>query len=445
MSCPVCGEICSCSGSRTARDGRLPPRFRISSEAHVEVSAETLSEGSTGVLVAPEPAEAARPRFVIGDGSSYGSFDRYSQGSAEAFTGAEANTISSEHGASPAAEADGRRRGFESILCNESTAPESTTLEDESDWRQEVTARVNKYHSRRKRREPRYPSLRLKFDPPEYSWASPPSVEPVALGSTAPQAMAAAAAPAQPVPAAQASPIQVAEGPPAESNIIEFPRLFVPEPPPPDQLAEPVFDKPRILEVPEAVPTQVPLGGILLENEEEPAPVRLEVPLPVAPIPMRLLAAATDMAVVLASMAGFLAIVSHFSKLVAPGREFLLMWVVLPCSLWIFYQYAFLVYAGTTPGLRVSRLRLARFDGSAPGRGQRRSRALAMVLSAASLGLGFLWSLLDEDTLCWHDRITHTYFTVNSDHTTGLLLRAFGPDSRLHRLLQDRIPHPPVS
>jgi uncharacterized RDD family membrane protein YckC len=449
MSCPVCGEVCHCSGAQPTRDRRLPPRFQISSEAHAEVSAEPLS--GTGVLIANEAVSAAetRPRFIIGGGNSYGSFEHLPRSAAHGGDSAPCQQVAVPCGddcdaVASAEAASGHARGFESIACDERTAPEcgAGSFGDDTDWRQEVAARVNKYNSRRKRREPRYPSLRLKFDPPEYSWAAPPSAEPVALGSTAAMhAPKVTVAAPPPVPAVA---VQVEQAP-AESNIIEFPLLFVPETAPPDQLAEPVFDKPRILEVPEAVPTQAPLGGILLENEEEPAPAKLDVPLPVAPIPMRMLAAAADMVIVLAGMAGFLAIVSHFSKAAAPGREFLLMWVALPCSLWIVYQYAFLVHAGSTPGLRLARLRLARFDGSAPGRAQRRSRALAMVLSAASMGLGFLWSLLDEDTLCWHDRITHTYFTVNPGHTTGFLLRTFGPDSRLHHLLQDRIPHPPVS
>jgi hypothetical protein len=25
------------------------------------------------------------------------------------------------------------------------------------------------------------------------------------------------------------------------------------------------------------------------------------------------------------------------------------------------------------------------------------------------LGMGYLWCVLDEDALCWHDRVTHTY------------------------------------
>jgi hypothetical protein len=34
---------------------------------------------------------------------------------------------------------------------------------------------------------------------------------------------------------------------------------------------------------------------------------------------------------------------------------------------------------------------------------------LAACLSAVSAGMGYAWVFLDEDALCWHDRITHTY------------------------------------
>ncbi|HXC42242.1 MAG TPA: RDD family protein, partial [Candidatus Dormibacteraeota bacterium] len=76
---------------------------------------------------------------------------------------------------------------------------------------------------------------------------------------------------------------------------------------------------------------------------------------------------------------------------------------------WAAYQYLLLVYSGATPGLRLARLQLARFDGSPAGRRLRRWRVLASFLSAASLGMGYAWVFLDEDSLCWHDRITHTY------------------------------------
>ena len=73
------------------------------------------------------------------------------------------------------------------------------------------------------------------------------------------------------------------------------------------------------------------------------------------------------------------------------------------------YQYLFLVYAGTTPGMQLAHLQLITFEGEPARRQVRRGRSVAMLLSLLSLGLGLIWALLDEDTLCWHDRITRTY------------------------------------
>lgn len=81
---------------------------------------------------------------------------------------------------------------------------------------------------------------------------------------------------------------------------------------------------------------------------------------------------------------------------------------VVALLLWGAYLYLFVVYTGSTPGLRVARLRLAGFDGSAVDRRLRRWRALASFLSAFSAGLGYVWCLLDQNELCWHDRISRT-------------------------------------
>jgi uncharacterized RDD family membrane protein YckC len=78
-------------------------------------------------------------------------------------------------------------------------------------------------------------------------------------------------------------------------------------------------------------------------------------------------------------------------------------------TLWAAFQYLFLTYSGATPGIRLARLQLSRFDGSAVPRSTRRWRVVAFILSGVSLGLGFAWCLLDEDGLCWHDRITRTH------------------------------------
>jgi uncharacterized RDD family membrane protein YckC len=88
--------------------------------------------------------------------------------------------------------------------------------------------------------------------------------------------------------------------------------------------------------------------------------------------------------------------------------------------LWPAYEYAFLVFSETTPGLRLAKLEVQRFDGTPAPRNLRRWRVLASLLSAVSLGLGYAWCFLDEDQLSWHDRITRTHLApVNSSNTSG--------------------------
>jgi uncharacterized RDD family membrane protein YckC len=67
------------------------------------------------------------------------------------------------------------------------------------------------------------------------------------------------------------------------------------------------------------------------------------------------------------------------------------------------------VFSKATPGLRLAKLQVTRFDGAPASRSLRRWRVLASLLSCASLGLGYAWCFLDEDQLSWHDRITRTH------------------------------------
>ncbi|MBW8748048.1 MAG: RDD family protein, partial [Acidobacteria bacterium] len=62
-----------------------------------------------------------------------------------------------------------------------------------------------------------------------------------------------------------------------------------------------------------------------------------------------------------------------------------------------------------TPGMRYARIGLCTFSDENPSRRQMRRRLLAMALSMAPLGLGYLWALFDEDRMGWHDRISRMY------------------------------------
>jgi hypothetical protein len=73
------------------------------------------------------------------------------------------------------------------------------------------------------------------------------------------------------------------------------------------------------------------------------------------------------------------------------------------------YQYLFVVYSGGTPGMQAASMELTAFGGERVSRSGRKWRALGMVFSYFPLGLGLAWALVDEDGLCWHDRISRSY------------------------------------
>jgi uncharacterized RDD family membrane protein YckC len=296
-------------------------------------------------------------------------------------------------------------------------AEDASSPPDAESWRGEVAAHLERYRARRKPRAPRYPSLLLPFDSAE-TWSRPLSDSNTALtAAPMPTSEGIALRREEPLPPKDVSSIvashpAVADDEPEPSaKVIEFPRSAAIPVPWIPQLAEPVLDRPRIVEAPEVLPPPPALGGILMEpaitNEEN----RTDTDLPQcsASIPQRLLAGLVDSLILGTALAAFAAIFLRLN----PARVPLSMLIagVLAVSVWLWaaYQFLFVVYTGATPGLRVLRLRLVRFDGSPAGRRVRRWRVLASFLSACSLGLGYLWSMLDEDGLCWHDRITRTH------------------------------------
>ena len=292
---------------------------------------------------------------------------------------------------------------------------------DPDAWRGELSARLNRYRARRKMRPPRYPSLNLQFGPfermtrtdspvsetPSTSY-QPMSEQALALDGTCKDSFPASAETVLESP----PPISIPVSPPT-AKIIEFPRFaWGPPPPAPDQLAEPVSDVPRILEVPESTPDPPALGGITIEPAERQEIERrpgIDIPLQSAPLGRRMFATAFDGLIVCLAAALFGAIFWKMTGLQAPSGQLLALGAALLALLWAAYQYLLIVYSGSTPGLRIAKLDIARFDGSRAPKSLRRWRVLGGYLSAASLGMGYAWVFLDEDALCWHDRITHTY------------------------------------
>ncbi len=292
---------------------------------------------------------------------------------------------------------------------NVSSAPEPVS------WRSEVAERLARYRTRRKPRAPRYPSLLLPFDSSESrsrnALASTSGTNTAPLDSsftishTAEYPETSHVILDAPMPA---------PGYPSEpaANVIEFPRSAAIPVFHNNSLADPIFDRPRIVEAPEVLPPPPALGGILIEPAQDAlADPRLNVDSQVhsASIPRRLLATSLDVIILASALCAFVAIFQRFNAIRGPLPLLGASAATLALLLWMAYQYLFVVYTGSTPGLRAARIKLARFDGSPVPRRTRRWRVLTSFLSGFSAGLGYLWCFLDQDSLCWHDRITRTY------------------------------------
>lgn len=153
--------------------------------------------------------------------------------------------------------------------------------------------------------------------------------------------------------------------------------------------------------------------------DKEPALARNKVPASVADyipflvdpasIDQRVMAFAVDFAAVTAGFFAFLLVFAASTPHLPTGLTAVALGGVVYVSLWILYQTLFFSLSGSTAGMLYAHIALCTFDDQNPTRSALRRRLAAWWLSCLPLGLGFLWCFVDEDNLCWHDRITQMY------------------------------------
>jgi len=230
------------------------------------------------------------------------------------------------------------------------------------------------------------------------------------------------------------------------ANLIEFPRQLVAPRKARPRLAEgPLREEaththdPAQLRIFEVEPTQISAAPVVESAAPEwssimlgalpaaapvetpEAPFNPVLPLMTAPLRLRLMAAITDICIV---MAGLLAFITTFAltagKLLEkfpaanpsghmPTQLAAIAALATFAFLYILYQVLFFTFAEATPGMRFARIGLCTFSDENPTRAALRRRLFACLLSACPLGLGFLWAFLDDDRLGWHDRISRIY------------------------------------
>jgi uncharacterized RDD family membrane protein YckC len=133
---------------------------------------------------------------------------------------------------------------------------------------------------------------------------------------------------------------------------------------------------------------------------------------PVAPSALRVQAAAID-AVLMAigSLFGigmFAYVGGHFSF----DKHLLPFFAVALLTIPVFYKVLWTLVGQDTIGMKYAGIQLVDFDGNPPSLERRYQRLVGSFISLLAAGMGMIWSLVDEDSLTWHDHMSGTFPTV---------------------------------
>ena len=137
---------------------------------------------------------------------------------------------------------------------------------------------------------------------------------------------------------------------------------------------------------------------------------------PVASLEERRFAAAIDVACLLFAYGGFLALFGSLGGQFTLSKLSAAVYAVTFAIVYLQYFALFTIFGGTTPGMMFRSLQVTSFTGDPPTPRQMLLRSAGYLLSAGTFFLGFFWAWWDEDTLTWHDRLSHTYLGVMQTH-----------------------------
>jgi uncharacterized RDD family membrane protein YckC len=288
-------------------------------------------------------------------------------------------------------------------------------------WKQELNRKLEGYRDRQKHSE----SERLAASAAVANQQTEVRAESTLARLAA--AAGAVASPRKPLPAAQQPVGPAGPKPKGEAN---WRRVS----PPPDSPKLPPLPKPAQAIAP-AMPAAHrdtrhgdPRGAAAAPQQRR----EVAAAAPIAPLAIRAVAGVLDFSVIVVALGVFLAVFYLMGGVALTDLEGLrsisVAFLAIVCFYWIFY----VGYLGGTSGMNWLGLRVLNFDGEPPTTAQRRTRALGTILSTLSLGLGFAWSIADEEKLTWHDRMSKTF--VTRDGSVGFRARTQRPGANGKRL-----------
>lgn len=133
---------------------------------------------------------------------------------------------------------------------------------------------------------------------------------------------------------------------------------------------------------------------------------------PVTPSALRVEAAAID-AVLMAigclfGIGMFAYAGGHFSL----DKHLLPFFAVALLTVPVFYKVLWTLAGQDTIGMKCAGIQLVDFDGNPPSLERRYQRLFGCFISFLAAGMGMIWSLVDEDSLTWHDHMSGTFPTI---------------------------------
>jgi len=130
-----------------------------------------------------------------------------------------------------------------------------------------------------------------------------------------------------------------------------------------------------------------------------------------APLWRRFMAMLYDSLLLLATlMLAALPIVTYFDSISSGWARHAFQFYLLVVA-YVFFSW-FWIHGGQTLGMRSWRLQLVSAGDTAVGWKTTLVRFMAALLSGLTLGLGYLWALLDTRRRTWHDRISDSYIVL---------------------------------
>jgi len=131
----------------------------------------------------------------------------------------------------------------------------------------------------------------------------------------------------------------------------------------------------------------------------------------VAPIGRRFLAGLVD-GLVLVSGGGIFALIFIFAggRLTPVPLNLAVLGVIAVIFVWSYFGL-FTALAFSTPGQAWLGMEVRNLDGWPPAPRESWLRAFGYLVSLSAFMIGFLWAVVDSDSLTWHDRISSTFLT----------------------------------